>query len=72
MKKLNKTILLYLIGIAIGGIIGYFYWKEIGCTTGTCPISAKPLNSVLYFGFCCFLTPKLPCVLDYILKLKKK
>ena len=55
MKKSNKTILLYTIGIAIGGIIGYFYWKEIGCATGTCPITAKPLNSVLYFGFLGYL-----------------
>lgn len=55
MKKSNKTILLYTIGIAIGGIIGYFYWKEIGCSTGTCPITAKPLNSILYFGFLGFL-----------------
>jgi hypothetical protein len=34
----------------LGGIAGYFYWKEIGCVTGTCPITSKPLNSIIYFA----------------------
>ena len=55
MKKSNKSLFIYSIGIALGGIIGYFYWKEIGCSTGTCPITSKPLNSVMYFAFLGYL-----------------
>ncbi|RVU27013.1 hypothetical protein EOJ36_03175 [Sandaracinomonas limnophila] len=55
MKKSNKTLLIYSIGIILGGIIGYFYWKEIGCSTGTCPITSKPLNSIIYFAFLGYL-----------------
>lgn len=36
------------IGAAIGGVLGYLYYKIIGCSSGTCPITSKPLNSVLY------------------------
>lgn len=37
-----------LAGAAVGGLLGYIYYKVIGCSTGTCPITSKPLNSILY------------------------
>lgn len=51
---MNKTIdilkrnWLYLVGAAIGGIGGYLYWYYIGCSTGTCPITASPTMSVVW------------------------
>lgn len=41
---------LYLTGALAGGIVGFFYWKFIGCTSGTCMISSKPVNSTIYFA----------------------
>lgn len=39
----------YLIGALIGGIIGYFvFYKLIGCSTGSCPITANPYISTVY------------------------
>lgn len=37
-----------LIGITIGAIAGFLYWNYIGCASGTCAITSKPLNSTLY------------------------
>jgi hypothetical protein len=37
-----------IIGIAIGAFAGYMYWQEIGCVSGQCPITSKPLNSTIY------------------------
>ena len=37
-----------LIGISLGAIAGFAYWKFIGCASGTCMITSKPLNSSLY------------------------
>jgi len=37
-----------IIGAAIGGTLGFLYYKLIGCASGTCPITSKPLNSILY------------------------
>ena len=37
-----------LIGIIIGAIAGWLYWNFIGCSSGTCAITSKPLNSILY------------------------
>jgi hypothetical protein len=35
-------------GILIGAIAGYAYYHYVGCTSGTCAITSKPLNSTLY------------------------
>lgn len=40
----------YFIGAVVGGLAGFFYWKYVGCLTGTCAITSKPLNSTLYFA----------------------
>ena len=38
------------IGIIIGLLAGYLYYAQIGCASGTCAITSKPLNSTLYGG----------------------
>lgn len=37
-----------LIGVIIGAIVGYLYYHFVGCASGTCSITSKPLNSSLY------------------------
>lgn len=39
---------LTFIGIAIGALGGYLYYYYIGCTSGSCAITSKPINSTLY------------------------
>ena len=48
MRKLSKTYLLLIIGVVIGATAGYFYWKSVGCNSGTCAITSNPTNSTLY------------------------
>jgi hypothetical protein len=43
-----KKNILYFIGSIIGGIGGYVYWYFIGCDSGGCPITASPINSVIW------------------------
>lgn len=38
------------IGIVVGLIAGYAYYYFVGCSSGTCAITSKPLNSTLYGG----------------------
>ncbi|MCB0514049.1 MAG: hypothetical protein KDC60_06455 [Bacteroidetes bacterium] len=47
MHFLNQNILV-IIGIIVGAIDGYLYWLNIGCDSGTCAITSKPVNSTLY------------------------
>lgn len=44
----KKAILITGTGIIIGSIAGYLYYHFIGCSSGTCAITSKPLNSTLY------------------------
>lgn len=44
----KKAILITGIGIVVGAIAGYLYYFYIGCASGTCAITSKPLNSTLY------------------------
>jgi hypothetical protein len=45
---LVKKYLLVAVGIAIGAVAGYAYYYWIGCSSGSCPITSRPLNSTLY------------------------
>jgi hypothetical protein len=44
-----------LIGITLGAIARFLYWKFVGCSSGTCMITSKPINSTLYGGLMGFL-----------------
>lgn len=44
----KKGYLITGLGVLVGAIAGYLYYKEIGCVSGTCAITSKPLNSTLY------------------------
>jgi hypothetical protein len=39
---------LTIIGIVAGAIGGYLYYRYVGCASGTCAITSKPVNSTLY------------------------
>lgn len=50
MKILSHKLILPAIGAIVGAIGGYLYWKWVGCSSGTCAITSKPLNSSIYFA----------------------
>jgi LytS/YehU family sensor histidine kinase len=47
-KLLNYK--LTFVGILLGLIAGYAYYYYVGCASGTCAITSRPLNSTLYGG----------------------
>ena len=44
----TKVIIITIIGVIVGAVLGYAYYHYVGCTSGTCAITSKPLNSTLY------------------------
>lgn len=46
---------LSLVGIFVGALSGFLYWNYVGCTSGTCMITSKPINSTLYGGLMGYL-----------------
>ena len=50
MKKIRlerKKMLAIVLGIIIGGAVGFLYYRFIGCASGTCKIASNPYNSTL-------------------------
>ena len=39
--------LLFVLG---GMLVGYLYYRFIGCASGSCAITSNPVNSTLYMG----------------------
>jgi len=42
-------------GTIIGAAAGWLYWKYVGCASGRCIITSRPLNSSLYGALLGFL-----------------
>ena len=36
------------LGVLLGAVLGFVYYKFVGCATGTCPITRNPWTSTLY------------------------
>ena len=37
-----------LIGIVLGAAAGFAYYRFVGCSSGTCPITSNPVISTIY------------------------
>lgn len=48
MSGFIKNNLLTILGVFLGALAGFLYWKYVGCITGTCLITSRPVNSTLY------------------------
>jgi hypothetical protein len=44
----KKIVFITLSGVLLGAVAGYAYYSFVGCASGTCAITSKPLNSTLY------------------------
>lgn len=45
---MKSIYIITIIGGLIGAVAGWLYWKYVGCTSGTCPITSRPLSSTIY------------------------
>lgn len=48
LKELFKKHWLTVAGVITGAIGGFLYWRFVGCSTGTCPITSSPINSSIW------------------------
>jgi F0F1-type ATP synthase assembly protein I len=37
-----------VIGVVVGAVLGFSYYKFVGCSSGACPITSNPWISTLY------------------------
>lgn len=43
-------ILRLVIGVVVGGGLGFAYYRFVGCSTGACPLMSNPWISSIYGG----------------------
>jgi len=48
MVAFIKKNVITITGVAIGALAGFLYWKFVGCSSGSCAITSKPINSTMY------------------------
>lgn len=48
MSMRKKTWILLLSGAALGAVGGFLYYYYVGCVSGTCSITSRPVNATLY------------------------
>ncbi len=48
MKKFAVKYKTEFVGAVLGALAGWCYWYFVGCTSGQCLISSRPVNSTLY------------------------
>ncbi len=41
-------VLRYLLGVVIGGALGFGWYKLVGCSSGACPLTSNPYVSIVY------------------------
>ena len=46
-KRTAIMIVRLIIGVVVGGLLGYGAYRFIGCSTGTCPLTANPWISTI-------------------------
>lgn len=48
-RKFLKVFTLFsIIGLVVGAIGGYIYYLQVGCESGTCPITSSPYASIAW------------------------
>jgi hypothetical protein len=40
-----------VIGAVLGGIVGFLFYRFVGCSTGSCKIASNPYLSTVYWAF---------------------
>ena len=48
MRALRPMAVRLLLGLLIGGVLGFGYHRLVGCSTGACPLTATPLRAITY------------------------
>ena len=46
----GKKMIVIIMGAVVGGIVGFLYYRFIGCRSGACIITGNPYISMIYWA----------------------
>ena len=47
-KRSKGMIIRLVVGVVLGALGGFAYYRFVGCASGTCPITSNPYISTVY------------------------
>ncbi len=47
-KLRGKKMITRIVSVVIGGILGFAYYKFVGCRSGSCPLTSNPYISTIW------------------------
>jgi len=47
-RERTGMIIRLVAGIALGALLGFLYFRFVGCRTGACPITSNPFASIVF------------------------
>jgi high-affinity Fe2+/Pb2+ permease len=50
MKGSKRKMIQIVIGAVFGGVIGFLFYRFVGCKSGTCMIASNPYLSTMYWA----------------------
>lgn len=59
MKEFLRKHLVTILFIAGGALLGYLYYRFVGCASGSCAIGANPFSSMAYVALIGWLLSRL-------------
>jgi len=51
VKVSKKKMILIGLGAVLGGIVGFLFYRFVGCKSGSCAIASNPYLSTTYWAF---------------------
>lgn len=49
-RVVNNKFYRIVFGVMIGALLGFLYWRFVGCNSGTCAITSNPYKTVILFS----------------------
>jgi high-affinity Fe2+/Pb2+ permease len=51
VKASKKKMIQIVIGAIVGGVVGFLFYRFVGCKSGSCAIASNPYLSTIYWAF---------------------
>ena len=51
MLAVKASVIRVALGLVVGGALGYGWHRLVGCSTGSCPLTATPIRGISYGAF---------------------
>lgn len=48
MKQFIQRYGKIILGVSLGALGGFLYWRFVGCSSGSCPITSSPYISTIW------------------------